>query len=105
LQGKVPKEIDAILTEALAYFLSGRAKDLSAPLQERKIFHTNAFPALQALSLSLRVSGIMKKCSKFATFAILWLYLPSYRLQQMITQLPPYFNGTSYCLYQPNLSQ
>ena len=32
LQGKVPKEIHAILTEALAFFLSGRANDLSAPL-------------------------------------------------------------------------
>ena len=32
LQGKAPKEILAILTEILAYFLPGRAKDLSAPL-------------------------------------------------------------------------
>jgi len=32
LQGKVPKEIHAILTETLAYFLPARAKDLSAPL-------------------------------------------------------------------------
>ena len=32
LQGKAPKEIHAILTETLAYFLPGRAKDLSAPL-------------------------------------------------------------------------
>ena len=32
LQGKAPKEIDAILTETLASFLPGRAKDLSAPL-------------------------------------------------------------------------
>ena len=31
LQGKAPKEIHAILTETLACFLSGRAKDLSAP--------------------------------------------------------------------------
>jgi len=31
LQGKTPKEIDAILTGALACFLPGRAKDLSAP--------------------------------------------------------------------------
>jgi len=33
LQGKAPKEIHAILTETLAGFLPGRAKDLSAPLQ------------------------------------------------------------------------
>jgi len=32
LQGKSPKEIHAILTETLAYFLPGRARDLSAPL-------------------------------------------------------------------------
>ena len=32
LQGKVPKEIQAILTETLSYFLPGRAKDLSALL-------------------------------------------------------------------------
>ena len=33
LQGKAPKEIHAILTETLACFLPGRAKDLSTPLQ------------------------------------------------------------------------
>jgi len=32
LQGKVPKEIHAILTETLACFLPGRTKELSAPL-------------------------------------------------------------------------
>jgi hypothetical protein len=32
LQGKAPKEIDAILTETLACFPPVRAKDLSAPL-------------------------------------------------------------------------
>jgi len=32
LQGKAPKQIHAILTEKLACFLPGRAKDLSAPL-------------------------------------------------------------------------
>jgi len=32
LQGKAPKEIHAILTETLACFLPGRAKDLSASL-------------------------------------------------------------------------
>ena len=31
-QGKVPKEIHAILTETLACFLPDRAKELSAPL-------------------------------------------------------------------------
>jgi len=32
LQGKAPKEIHAILTDTLACFFPGRAKDLSAPL-------------------------------------------------------------------------
>jgi len=32
LQGKAPKEIHANLTETLAFFLPGGAKDLSAPL-------------------------------------------------------------------------
>jgi len=32
LQDKAPKEIHAILTETLACFLPGQAKDLSAPL-------------------------------------------------------------------------
>jgi len=32
LQGKAPKEIHAILTEKLACFVPGRAKNLSAPL-------------------------------------------------------------------------
>ena len=32
LQSKAPKEINAILTGKLAFFLPGRAKDLSAPL-------------------------------------------------------------------------
>ena len=32
LKGKAPKEIHAILTETLACFLPGRAKDLSASL-------------------------------------------------------------------------
>jgi len=32
LQGKAPKEIHAIVTEILACFLTGQAKDLSAPL-------------------------------------------------------------------------
>jgi len=31
-QGKAPKEIHAVLTETLACFLPGQAKDLSAPL-------------------------------------------------------------------------
>jgi len=36
VQGKAPIEIHAILTETFACFLSGRAKDLSAPLYTRE---------------------------------------------------------------------
>jgi len=35
LQGRAPKEIHTILTETLAYFLPGRAKDLSALLYKQ----------------------------------------------------------------------
>ena len=38
LQGKAPKEIHAILTETLVYFLPGRAKDLSASLYILRTF-------------------------------------------------------------------
>jgi len=42
LPGKAPKEIHAILTETLACFIPGRAKDLSAPLYiEDKVFMFN----------------------------------------------------------------
>ena len=34
LQGKAPKKIHVILTETLACFLPGQAKDLTAPLYE-----------------------------------------------------------------------
>jgi len=36
LQGKAPKKIHAILTEILVSFLPGLAKDLSAPLYNRR---------------------------------------------------------------------
>jgi len=38
LQGKAPKEIHDILTEILACFFPGRAKDLSAPLYKLIVF-------------------------------------------------------------------
>ena len=39
LQGKAPKEIHVILTEILACFLPGLAKDLSSPLYMEKSVH------------------------------------------------------------------
>jgi len=54
LQGKTPKEIPAILTETLACFLPGQAKDLSAPLYNPPS-HTAVTPSvpsdLQAVPL------------------------------------------------------
>ena len=41
LKGKAPKEIHAILTETLACFLPGRAKDLSAPLYKYHQYPVN----------------------------------------------------------------
>ena len=47
LQGKAPKEIHAIVTETLACFLPGQAKDLPAPLYASSmhltpvLFHAN----------------------------------------------------------------
>jgi len=40
VQGKRPKDIQAILTEILECFLYGRTKDLTAPLILRKYFGT-----------------------------------------------------------------
>jgi len=39
LQGKVPKEIHAILTETLACFLPGRARDLSIHSCPQEVNH------------------------------------------------------------------
>ena len=44
LQGKAPKEIDVILTETLACFLTGRAKDLSAPCIQSKDYCCTIYP-------------------------------------------------------------
>ena len=62
LQGKTPKEIHAILTETLACFLPGRAKDLSAPLY--RLAETNFSSA--TVTDSLEGIGIQLKCHKFA---------------------------------------
>ena len=43
MEGKVPKEIHAILTETLGCFLPGRAKDLSAPCT---LFTRNEYAAM-----------------------------------------------------------
>jgi len=50
LQGKAPKEIHAILTETVACFLPGRAKDLSARRGKLAL-------SLQRVELALRFGG------------------------------------------------
>ena len=50
LQGKAPKEIHAILTETLACFLPGRAKELSAPLYGILLSWTLKLPDLRCSS-------------------------------------------------------
>jgi len=53
LQGKVLKEIHAILTETLACFLPGRAKYLSAPLYTTEWQMINARSGLRSQALAL----------------------------------------------------
>jgi len=55
LQGKAPKEIHAILTETLACFRPGRAKNLSAPLYNAVIL-VNCLTKLAFLIARLRLS-------------------------------------------------
>jgi len=52
LQGKAPKEIQAILTETLACSRSGRAKDLSAPLY---VSHGNSSGIVYRFCLKLLI--------------------------------------------------
>ena len=54
LQGKAPKEIHAILTETLACFLPGRAKDLSAPL-----YHSELRKFAKGRRFHLHLGGIV----------------------------------------------
>jgi hypothetical protein len=58
LQGKVPKEIHAILKETLACFLPGRAKDLPAPL-----YQCNNADTPTRTDVQFRWTRIMKEIS------------------------------------------
>jgi len=55
LQGSTPKEIHAILTETLACFVSGRDKDLSAPLY---IFRVPSMFNMSCMSNSPRMDHV-----------------------------------------------
>jgi hypothetical protein len=67
LQGKVPKEIHAILTETLASFLPGLAKDLSAPLQLLKINPSHRFQGLDSCF------GSRSQFASFLWWGSLWM--------------------------------
>jgi hypothetical protein len=54
VQGKAPKEIHTILTEILACFLAGRAKDLSAPLYNSQKEYFGITMSLNIRVLKLR---------------------------------------------------
>jgi len=60
LQGKALKEIHAILTETLACFLPGRAKDLSAP---RVILFRKEINAILTVTLVYFLPGRAKDLS------------------------------------------
>ena len=57
LQGKAPKEIHAILSETLACFLPGRAKDLSAPLQIVPMSRLSLTGDLNSADFGIKVKG------------------------------------------------
>jgi len=62
LQDKEPKEIHAILTETLACFLPGRAKDLSAPLYVDKSFILSMVQCQMEIDIVLIKNVIHVKC-------------------------------------------
>jgi len=81
LQGKEPKKIHAILTETLACFLPGRAKDLSAPLY--KILHLN----LQGVWLmEQRRHGILSR-NEEPSFLCAYISRPSHLLLLLLSLL------------------
>jgi hypothetical protein len=66
LQGKAPKEIHAILTETLAYFLPGRAKDLPTLLYFIRIAPTLIILATDSFFQYNKISG-------FGNVTAVWL--------------------------------
>ena len=68
LQRKAPKEIHAILTETLACFLPGRAKDLSAPMYKKNCSELTLL--VQSVKLNLpKISKISPTFDKKTGFA------------------------------------
>jgi len=68
LLGKAPKEIHAILTETLACFLPGQAKDLSAPL-----YNCNNISMKEVTNLS------QDSCHQSHNTPTQWLRLPLHK--------------------------
>ena len=67
LQGKPPKEIHAILTETLACFLPGRAKNLSAPLYKSRL-HTRNYTLLIMTTFYNQLLFAAKSCNSHVIF-------------------------------------
>ena len=61
LQGRAPKEIHAILTETLACFLPGQAKDLSAPLCNVTLMPLRVYCVNNFTKKPEHVAGIVNK--------------------------------------------
>ena len=74
LQGKAPKEIHAILTETLACFLPGLAKDLSAPLYNPS--HGAVTPSVPSGLQAVPLQGKAPKGIHFILTEILACFLP-----------------------------
>jgi len=79
LQGKAPKEINAILTETLACFLPARVRDLSAPLyvksnaDERFSFANVTFELQKILNFRVcTFSFRYTSCNAHAPYCYLW---------------------------------
>ena len=88
LQGKAPKEIQAILTEILACFLPGQTKDLSAPLyfnhgrssssELASFFREAALPCQTVWAI---------KCNAFPVLSIISAIIALYRILKVSREL------------------
>jgi len=95
LQGKEPKEIHTILTETLASFLPGRAKDLSAPLYCDTVAEILTVHYICAHSVLL---GTLFYCA--CTKEKSPLNGPCWYIAQTVTLSPPYL-ASAVILFSP----
>jgi len=98
LQGKAPKEIHAILTETLACFLPGQAKDLSAPLYNPPS-HTAVTPSVPS---GLQAVPLQSKAPK-EIHAILTETLACFLPGQAKDLSAPLYNPPSHTAVTPSV--